>query len=184
LSDALVAFYHCWTPGKWEQPEAEFWAALGASGFDGSVHERFEDGPSEAATLNAVREHALVNDGAVLYAHTKGAADDSDFRVRWRHSMTNRVVVRWQEHLATLETGDVDAVGCHWLTPEAYPGMVNTPFFGGNFWMARCDYLRTLPPCPSEPRFEAELWVGRNNPRVIDLLPGWPDDNRWPELCE
>jgi hypothetical protein len=105
--------------------------------------------------------------------------------------MTSRVIEGWESNRAWLEEG-FDAVGCHWLTEADHPGMFGpmtlpaegSGFFGGNFWMARCDYLRTLPECEPEPRWKAESWIGLNKPRVVDLLPGWPHDNRWPELCE
>jgi hypothetical protein len=205
----LAAFYHAWVGGAWQTPEQEFWTALRGSGFDGPVHELWEDAGSESPTINRVRQYAEHHDGAVLYAHTKGAGENTDFRTRWRRSMTNRVVADWRQNLARLEecqncyggyadcaechgaVRDVDAVGCHWLTEAAFPGMFGpqtipaegSGFFGGNFWMARCDYLRTLPACEAEPRWKAESWIGLGNPRVVDLLPGWPDDNRWPELC-
>lgn len=134
----------------------------------------------EQVTLRAVREYARTHDGAVLYAHTKGAHDTSDFRVRWRRSMCRRVVGNWRENLAMLD--EYDAVGCHWLTPGQYPSYVTTPFFGGNYWMARCDYLRTLPECSTESRFDAERWIGLGNPKVFDLLPGWPGEELF--ACE
>jgi hypothetical protein len=105
--------------------------------------------------------------------------------------MLSRVVKPWRDNLGLLEDG-ADAVGNHWLTEEGFPGMLTagmtdpapgSGFFGGNFWMARSDYIRTLPECPPEPRWQAESWIGWGYPRVVDLLPGWPHDNRWPEQC-
>ena len=191
----LTHFYHVWTAlgSAWERPWNEHWQALQSSGFDvDRVIAWAVSAGNESVTLNYAREWALDHDGAILYAHTKGASNSEPFRDRWRHSMTSRVVERWRDNLALLESGDVDAVGCHWLTEAEYPGMFGamtvpaegSGFFGGNFWMATCDYLRTLPPCEPEPRWQAEQWIGLNHPRVVDLLPGWPHDNRWPELCE
>lgn len=179
----VAAFYHCWVDGECSNPREEFGAALEQPGFPGERFFNCSHATSEAPTINLVRAYAQDHDGVVLYAHTKGAATVSPFRDRWRRSMTARVVANWRENLTILERGDVDAVGCHWLTPEEYPDQVRSPFFGGNFWMARCDYLRTLPPCEAEPRWKAEGWIGLGCPRVVDLLPGWPHDNRWPELC-
>jgi hypothetical protein len=42
--------------------------------------------------------------------------------------------------------------------------------------MARCDYLRKLPYCLPGDRMNAELWIGLEKPRVLDLLPGWPNE--------
>lgn len=133
----------------------------------------------EQVTLRQIYRdvHVLRGDFAVLYAHTKGARDDSDWNALWRRSMQRHVVSGWSA-CAKLLDGGYDAAGCHWLTPEKhnnppdYP--VNSPFFGGNYWMARASYLRTLPPPGTEYRHQAEEWVGRKQPLVYDLLPGWP----------
>lgn len=133
----------------------------------------------EQVTLKAVREYAQEHDGAVLYCHTKGAQDVTDFRAKWRRSMTRLVVRDWRINLKHLAR--FDAVGCHWLTREVYgpKGFEQefsdgTPFFGGNFWMARCDYLRTLPEPSTRSRFDAERWIGLGQPTVKDLNKGWP----------
>ena len=91
--------------------------------------------------------------------------------------MTRCVVSDWQGYVALLS--DFDAVGCHWLTRDGVPGfgqefLEGTPFFGGNFWMARGYYLRTLPEPSTRSRFDAERWIGLGDPRVLDLNPGWP----------
>lgn len=200
----LVCIYHVWADGRWRQPLAGFVHALRSSGYPGPVKFSIvgedtnrqhvidclpsgcdwviHEPGNEAPTINLVREHARAHDGAVLYAHTKGAACATEFRDRWRQSMTLRVILKWRENLQLLDS--VDAVGCHWLTRDQWPGLVEQHgFFGGNFWMARCDYLRTLPECAGVDRMDAERWVGLNDPRVVDLLPGWPGDERWPELC-
>lgn len=211
----LDAFYHIWADGSWQQPLEDFRTALERSNFAGKVHYVVVGSPepnawrehgvyaetthakgNEYLTINALREYAQEHDGAILYAHTKGAYQVTSYRARWRLSMTRRVVGQWARNLAYLDSGEADAVGCHWLTAEEYPGMLGPDwldgddtwasgcgFFGGNFWMATCEYLRGLPPCQPVPRSEAEIWIGRGRPRVVDLLPGWPDDNRWPELC-
>ena len=81
------------------------------------------------------------------------------------------------------KVGGFDAVGCHWLTAEQFSSWApqefpdGTPFFGGNFWIARCDYLRTLPEPSTRSRFDAERWIGLGDPRVLDLNPGWPAAN-------
>lgn len=182
----VAHFYHLWRPGQWREPAHEHLDALVQSGFEGPVHLSFAG--TEHETLERVREYAQRNEGAVLYAHTKGASDPSDFNARWRRSMTDRLVRDWRANLAHLEGHD--AVGCHWLTAARFPdrrdcppeqGNVSVPFFGGNFWLARCEYLRTLPPCPQENRWDAERWIGMGDPRVFDLLPGWPADHLWPE---
>jgi hypothetical protein len=136
----------------------------------------------EQVTLTALRDyvHAHREPAAILYAHTKGAHDNSDWNAAWRRCMTRQVVGNWEDCVRQL--GTYEAIGCHWLTKALYhqqPYLVTTPMFGGNFWWAKSAYLRKLPPLGNEYRHQAEEWVGLGNPRVLDLLPGWPS---W-ELC-
>jgi hypothetical protein len=173
----LAHWYHVWSGGAWQEPLAEHMGALVEATFDHPVYFSVVGDGWEQVTLRKVREYAQEHDGAICYAHTKGGHDTSDFRAAWRRSMTRHVIGGWRENLAALEA--YDAVGCHWLTADEFPQVphvVTTPFFGGNFWIARCDYLRTLPECSTESRFDAERWIGLGNPRVLDLLPGWPGE--------
>lgn len=129
--------------------------------------------------MEFVRAWALTYpEHAVLYAHTKGASQPTDFNDRWRRSMQRHVVEGWEKCLALLEDGH-DAVGCHWLHPDVFgeSTMGPTPFFGGNYWMATCAYLNTLPPVPDGDRWGSERWIGMGTPKVADLLPGWPGDS-------
>jgi hypothetical protein len=188
----LSAFYHCYADGEWVEPMTEFLDAL--EGFDGSLHlgvvgeevgvpitlalAHFsvvevlaEDSGFEDVTLNMVRAYALENDGAVLYAHTKGAAKPGECNEGWRRAMTDAVVRPWATHLARLEKGGVDVISCCWVC--GWPAD-DSNFPAGNFWMATCDWLRQLPPVGSEHRYQAEEWVGNRggpSPRVIDMLP-------------
>lgn len=132
----------------------------------------------EQITLSALRDEAIhsSDDHPVLYAHTKGARDNSQWNGYWRQSMTNHVVGGWRRCVKLL--AKYDTVGCHWLTPEEYHNppdyIVDTPFYGGNFWWARSSYLRKLPHPSTETRYRAEEWIGLAHPRAYDLLPGWP----------
>jgi hypothetical protein len=139
-----------------------------------------EDKGFEQLTLQQVYYdvHQIPGEFAVLYAHTKGAYDSTEFNALWRRSMTRHVVSVWGSNAKLLE-GRYDAVGCHWLTPKKHHQPergrpVTTPMFGGNFWMARASYLRRLPPPGTEYRHQAEEWVGLGDPKVRDLRPGWP----------
>lgn len=201
----LVAhFYHVYCKtDDWRDPLAEHLAALDDAGFDGPFYvgivgpwwRRREvtdelrwirqprvtccaDEGYEQVTLRRVHDYAKDANGAVLYAHTKGAHDPSTVNEAWRRSMTWDLVRGWREAVAALEDG-YDAVGGHWLTPEEFPGHVDhapLPCFGGNFWLATCEYLRRLPPVGESCRHDAEGWIGRGDPRVLDLHPGWPGD--------
>lgn len=197
----IACFYHIWADGAWEAPAHQHFQVLRRSYFDGSVHVGLVGSPQnrddvqkfvakfwghgfdvcasadtgyEQVTLNALREYVHGDDAEtfVLYAHTKGAYDDTPFNEDWRYAMTEQLI-RYA-HTLTLYLYDHDAIGLHWLTPEEFPELVTTPFFGGNFWLATTDYLRTLPPVGTETRYDAEAWIGLNNPKVHDLDPGWP----------
>ena len=198
----LAHWFHIWTPGDWTEPVLEHVDALLAAEFSGPVYlglvgaklwrgaarDAFDpldvrvaveaDSGFEQVTLAAVREYAQSNEGAVLYCHSKGSADVTDFRAKWRRSMTRLLISDWRGNPAHRDP--FDAVGCHWLTAEAFDSWApqefpeGTPFFGGNFWMARCDYLRTLPEPSCRSRFDAERWIGLGDPKVLDLNPGWP----------
>lgn len=136
----------------------------------------------EQTTLTALHQWAQASpgDAIVLYAHTKGAYNQTDWNAAWRRSMTLYVAGGWQECAGILADG-YDTAGCHWLTPEQYPDAENvpSPFYGGNFWWARAGYIATLPPPAGAARHDAELWIGLGSPRAYDLLPGWPG----PDLC-
>jgi len=134
----------------------------------------------EQVTLRVIRSEARLSTGeaAVLYAHTKGARDNSAWNTDWRRSMTFHTVTSWRHALYLLSDPGIDTVGCHWLTPEQHHNppdyIVTSPFYGGNFWWAKASYLRELPPVQDERRYQAEEWIGLGAPRAADLLPGWP----------
>jgi hypothetical protein len=196
----LTHFFHLYAAGEWRDAVAEHMAALEDGGYDGPFHVGVVGGAEQRAdaleelhwlrppdsvteaedgweqvTLGPLRAHAKQQrDGAILYAHTKGAANPNTINVAWRRAMSFHVVRGWQQCADALAGGEYDAVGCHWLTPEEYPGVITTPFFGGTFWMASTAYLRKLPACAENSRHDAEMWIGLRNPRVLDLSPGWP----------
>ena len=124
----------------------------------------------EQPTLELLHAAAAKHEDPILYCHTKGSVQPA---AEWRKRMTANVVGRWEECLLLLGKG-AQAVGSHWLTPAEWPERVDSPYFGGNFWWARADYVRTLPPLRYDKRHEAEAWIGRGDPRVVDLAPGWP----------
>lgn len=197
----VAAFYHAYLDNEvWPAMLAEYQQALrsfdgemvvGAAGAPAGQRELRQrlsgedrtivvtvDPTSERGTMELVRAWALTYpDDAILYAHTKGASQPTEFNDRWRRSMTHHVVKGWKLCRDSLILGS-DAVGCHWLHPDEFgeATMGPTPFFGGNYWLARCSYLNTLPPVPDEDRWGSERWIGMGNPRVADLNPGWPGD--------
>jgi hypothetical protein len=126
----------------------------------------------EQVCLNALWA-AAQNDATgdyVWYGHTKGVTEPAP---NWRKLMTDKVFIGWETCLDQLQ--EHEAVGCHWLTPEAFPTVIRTPFFGGNFWAARSSLLKRLKPPLMGDRMAAEGWIGQNGPvDVFDLHVGWP----------
>ena len=195
-------FYHIYAAGAWAEPVREHASALSEAGFEGGltvgligpaedrdraremVTMRFPvagtewieaDEGFEQLTLTALKEFVqdCKDEYAILYAHTKGALDNSSLNACWRRSMTRHVVGNWRKCVSLLENDSYDTVGCHWLMPEEHD-CITTPMYGGNFWWARSGYLRTLPPLSHDTRWRAEEWIGYGQPKAYDLLPGWP----------
>lgn len=113
----------------------------------------------------------------VLYLHTKGAIYKGfQHVVDWRHCMERAVLWNWQSCVKDMESG-VDSCGAHWLTPWKYPVIGPVPYWGGNFFWVKSEFVNTLPPLdPNADRYAAEVWIGRGKkpPRVRDYAAHWP----------
>jgi len=135
---------------------------------------------TEIPTLNVLRKwlpgHEEWN---VVYAHSKGVCyPDHLLYHAWRRCLERTVVWGWRDCLDEIAKGR-DSCGAHWMTPEQFPGKVESPFWGGTFWWATAKFLLSLPPLPPptwKNRFEAENWIGRgpSRPSVTDYHNGWP----------
>ena len=193
----LAHFYHLYAAGAWEDPAREHFEALDAAKYPGRVWvglvgspgrrsttvrwlNRFEgyaavcalqDEGWEQATLQKLYEYAQTHNGAVMYAHTKGAHNPAEINVGWRRYMTRHLVGRWEEALGLLDSVDMAGPCC--VMPGDMPGVI-TPFFAGNFWMATCEYIRRLPPPGMESRYDAEVWPGLASPSAASLAPFTP----------
>lgn len=202
----LAHWYHIHADGHWQVPVHEHFAALRASKFPGyvyvgvvgteanaeavekyikkywdwrySAYTRASSG-FEQLTLGALYSWVQdePDDTRVLYAHTKGAFNQSPQNDDWRVAMTGAVVRNWETCSAHLDSAD--AAGIHWVTKElaereGWPG-ISSPFFGGNFWWANVGYLKKLPKLEYGDRFDAERWIGLGNPEIMDLKPGLPE---------
>lgn len=144
-----------------------------------------DNGPraeSHLPTVNRIREWLPGHqDWAVCYFHMKGITHAQDALCNaWRRCMENVVLWHWQQCVLDMEAG-FDSVGAHWLTPERWPGMVKTPFWGGMFFWAKASFLMTLPPVPEKPTcredwFKSEGWIGDGpkRPKIMDYAPHWP----------
>lgn len=192
----VTHFYHVFADGSWEIPAEEhfknlisselirkidniFLGIVGAETnrdkvkrkIPGIVVAEAETG-WEQVTLEKLYEFSKLDNGAIFYAHTKGAWSRSELAKRWRVSMTHDTVTRWRECLTALES--FDATGPYWIKSPAEEHKEHHHFFAGNFWWARSDYIRQLEPVRMDTRFRAEGWIGLGNPRVRVLREGQP----------
>lgn len=139
------------------------------------------DAQSELPTLALLRQWLPGHeDYCVCYFHAKGATHPQDpLPTAWRRCQDKHVIRNWRRCVSDLDSG-ADAVGCHWLTPQQYPTLVKSPFFGGNYWWARASFLQKLPEIPDyaqtrEDFFIAENWIGMGPlPRIVDYHRAWP----------
>jgi hypothetical protein len=117
---------------------------------------------AELPTLSALQQFCRSRDCLVFYVHTKGVFSPADGTRDWRRSMEHFIIMRYEDCIAKL--ADHDICGINWHSSWCR-------FFGGNFWWARSDYVRTLPDiCSLEPvagldlsrRHVCERWIGEN----------------------
>ena len=117
--------------------------------------------------------------GTVMYLHTKGVSRPADRnRIAWRRLMQRHVVAGWRENVQRLVAADL--VGVDWIDSPVMP------YFTGNMWMARRDWVAALGPPqvyrlsrpadfawggePWRNRMFAETWIAsRPGPRVVSL---------------
>ena len=189
----LVHFYHIYANGAFEAPVREHVKELKESGlldaldsvrigivgseenrslvleFLNELNIRFRVTATaetgwEQVTLRKVHSFAKTNDAYVFYAHTKGAYSQDRLAREWRVSMTHDTVTRWRECVESLKR--VEAAGAYWLKSGHEEHADHNFFFAGNFWWARTDYLRRLPPVKNKTRYQAEGWIGLRSPSV------------------
>lgn len=201
-------FYHIYADGKWQEPVSEHIRALkmgllenldtfkiGLVGSESNCEDvknyflsqdvAFEIADEqrsgwEQVTQIKMWEFCQHSDGAILYAHSKGAYNVSDVNTRWRRSMTYWDVIRWKDAVEKLKTHG--AYGCHWIQP-LLDGMPEHKkgnwMFAGTFWWARCELMKGFMKPPLTHRHEAEGYMGymwHAKPfKVYDPTPYFPN---------
>jgi hypothetical protein len=192
----LTHFYHVFADGDWETPAREHFDAVESSGLMnqlgsiflgvvGSPENRVKvasalpgvvvveaDEGWEQVTLQKLHHYSHDHEAKVFYAHTKGAYQVDEYHMLWRRAMTYDTVTRWRECVDALD--HVGAAGSYWLKSVMPEHSEHKHFFGGNFWWARTNYLRALPPVGVEHRWQAEGWIGLAGPSVKILREGFP----------
>lgn len=150
--------------GLWEKTERLFVGLLGPRPEELPCSDRkivpmyfgVDYSPAELPTLAALQRFCRARDCLAYYIHSKGVFSPSNGTRDWRHSMEHFIITRHEDCIAAL--ADHDICGINWHSSWCR-------FFGGNFWWARADYLRTLPDI-----------------RSIESIPGWDHSQR--HVCE
>lgn len=198
-------FYHIYADGQWRQPVEEHVRALKQSEFPGKLYIGLVGSSVNRDAVKAFLPDAVViaeaeygweqvtqipmwefsqlNEGLILYAHTKGAYSPIDVNVRWRRSMTYWNVLQWRDAVEKLKTHG--AYGCHWIQP-----LISMPehklgnwMFAGTFFWTHCELMRTWPKPALTHRHEAEGFIGygwhQSNFKVWDCTPYFPNSNEF-----
>eukprot|EP00966_Prymnesium_polylepis_P235785 5453163-Prymnesium_polylepis.1 len=124
-----------------------------------SRHHAYEFGTLESAWDFCSREQqgGASTETAILYMHTKGSTHKSReaAQVSWRRNLNHFTITRYADCLAWLSLGYATC-GPH-LQIDSHI-LVRWPHYSGNFWWARCEYIRRLP----SPRPKVgDLWERR-----------------------
>jgi hypothetical protein len=123
----------------------------------------------EEATLNLLRDYCYENPTSIVwYGHSKGTRRSSSFGEQWdwRKYMEYYVIEKGHQCVEHLQSGEYDTCGASFSRKPS-------KHYSGNFWMARCDYVNTLPnfldfywSWPFNGYLYVELWIGKNlNPK-------------------
>ena len=147
-----------------------------------------EDGEVETIRYIHNMRKQLVN-CKVWYIHTKGAKwNPGDYNVAyaesWRKYMEHFVLYKWRDCAKALD--EYDICGVEWDYVKMNGVQVSQPDndamgrFSGNFWWANGNYLAQInQPFPivnpyGANRHQAEFYLGRRNPKVLDFASGMP----------
>jgi hypothetical protein len=97
----------------------------------------------ELPTLNKLLKFSKENDGYnILYFHTKGVThkDDSTSVQDWRRYMDYWNITRWKDAIKVLKTYNV--YGVNLVSFKQFHN--SQPYYSGNFWWSKSEYLNTL----------------------------------------
>ncbi len=157
--------------GLWDRTERIFLGLIGPNPEDFDFHDakisvaftERDFSVAEIPTLSFLQAHCQNHDCMVYYMHTKGVFRTGPGQEQWRRTMEHFIILRYQDCLSALQQHDTCGINfgrCDWCQ-----------FYGGNFWWARSEYIKTLPdirtlePLPAlepSPRHIAERWIGEN----------------------
>jgi hypothetical protein len=145
--------------------EANYIAACTMACPKATIVENPLDSIAELPTLQLAHDWAKANPtGRVWYWHLKGALHNAGTKTTWtiwRHCCSNAVIWGWRECMKGLN-GGFDTAGAHWISPERYPSLCSSSYWGGNFWCATSKHLARLVPIDhiNWSRYHGEAWIG------------------------
>lgn len=120
---------------------------------------------------NTVKQY---DNAYVLYYHTKGThsatltPEKEKNITSWRKLMEYFTIENWKD--CVLNLAHSDTVGALYWINEAHEKWKY--FYSGNFWWSKSSYLSSLPEIDVDgDRKEAEMWIGYNFHRWINLYP-------------
>lgn len=153
------------------------WPYTGADDAFTSYHAGTAAPTSELDTLTALHDYCVAHPQAVVsYIHGKGTRHpaETDFtrfsrQWDWRRLHLYFLVEMPQGCLAALASGNYDACGVNKRRSAFFTDQPR-PHYNGNFWWARCEYVRSLPrpyespllqgPSKEDPTYAPEMWLG------------------------
>jgi hypothetical protein len=152
--------------GKREEKEKAI-SITNEYGIKYTVDNYTEDG-WEQETLKSLYASSLCEDGVSFYAHSKGASAPvvEGIQILWKNILTHATVDHWKECLSILR--NYDTVGPLYVVQKPY----TKPFYAGNFWWAKNEYIRKLSFPPNTNRWEAESWLYTNGMSGYDIKNG------------
>lgn len=117
-------------------------------------------------------------DMLVVYLHTKGATNYTEISRAWLTYMLDFNIQNWINAIHRLHHGNHDIYGASWCYADfgfdpkcSHLAGQLYGHFQGNFWWAKANYIRTLPkPLDGDCRYDAEIWVGLNHPKVFNVM--------------
>jgi hypothetical protein len=109
----------------------------------------------ELPTIHSLHKHAFVEDMYVLYLHTKGVKHNNRNKnvLDWVNYLTYFNIEKHETCIQALEDG-ADTVGVNLQKDKTVP-----THYSGNFWWAKSDYLKKLPPCVYTHYNSTEFWL-------------------------
>lgn len=123
----------------------------------------------EICTIKQVVTYSRLNpESLILYMHTKGVSYPKNHVFipgikHWIDYMTYCLVENYIKCLSILQV--YDTVGCNFRPDENG----NMQHYSGNFWWARCDYIRKLSISGMKDKYEPEFWILHKQPFLFNI---------------